>query len=137
METCDNLEYVGDPYDNMDLGEKKTHGISLYFQIIKVCGLIENTSNNVMRVIIQDAMEREGFSHGSKMDAYKTVADKIKVSMRTFIYWIKEWEALSYIRDSRRGQHSKTYSPILEDDKFREEFKSHVRENSKKQGNPI
>ena len=35
-ETCDILEYVGDPYDNMDLREKKTHGISLYFQIIKV-----------------------------------------------------------------------------------------------------
>ena len=82
-------------------------------------------------------METKGFSHGSKMDAYRTVADKIKVSLRTIIHWIKEFEALSYIRDSRRGKHSKTYSPILEDDDFREEFKSHVRENSKKQGNLI
>jgi hypothetical protein len=33
---CSNLEYVGDPYDSMDLGDKKIHGISLYYQLIKV-----------------------------------------------------------------------------------------------------
>jgi hypothetical protein len=37
QEICDNLAYLGDPYDDMDLEQKKVHGISLFYQLMKVC----------------------------------------------------------------------------------------------------
>ena len=37
LEICENLAYLGDPYDEMDLEQKKVHGISLFYQLMKVC----------------------------------------------------------------------------------------------------
>ena len=33
---CSRLEVVGDPYDTMNLADKKIHAISLYYQLVKV-----------------------------------------------------------------------------------------------------
>ena len=79
-------------------------------------------------------MESLGYSHGSKTEAYEKVATRFKVNVKTIQRWIKDFEAMSYIRESQQGKHSKTYSPILEDESFREDFKAYVKENSKKRG---
>ena len=79
-------------------------------------------------------MESFGYSHGSKTEAYEKVAARLKGNVHTIQRWIKDFEALSHIRESQQGKHSKTYSPILEDEDFREEFKAHVKENSKIRG---
>ena len=36
LDICTRLEYLGDPYENMDMTEKKVHGITYYYQLIKV-----------------------------------------------------------------------------------------------------
>jgi hypothetical protein len=82
-------------------------------------------------------MERDGSSRGSKEDAYEQVAARLKIGVRSIFTWVKDFEALNYIRESKRGKHAKTYCPILEDEIFRAEFKLHVKENSKKQGEII
>ena len=33
---CENLANIGDPFDNMSLEDKKVHGISLFYQLMKV-----------------------------------------------------------------------------------------------------
>ena len=35
-EITDHLDYLGDPYDQMDLLTKKHHALSMYYQILKV-----------------------------------------------------------------------------------------------------
>lgn len=83
----------------------------------------------------KDAIEAAGTSHGSKTGAYKTVADRVKVTERTVSNWVADFELMTIVRDSKRGKHSKTMSPITEDPEFREEFKDYVRQNSRKKGN--
>ena len=50
--------------------------------------------------------------------------------------WVREFEMMEYvITDSKRGKHSKTASPILNDPDFREEFKNYVKTSSCEKGN--
>ena len=32
----DNLDYLGDPYDQMDLHTKKQHALAMYYKLLKV-----------------------------------------------------------------------------------------------------
>ena len=73
--------------------------------------------------------------YGHKLDAYEVAAKTVNVGTSTIRSWVIEFEAQEYIADSRRGKHSKTESPNLEDLKFREEFKCRVRETSREQVN--
>ena len=68
------------------------------------------------------------------MDMYSEVASRLKIGVKTITVWIKDFEAMTYIRESQRGKHSKSYSPILQDERFRDVFKDYIKENSKKQG---
>ena len=79
-------------------------------------------------------MENDGQSYGCKIDAYAEIATRLNIGMKTVRMWIREFEALDYIRESQRGHHSKSYSPILQDDDFRDKFKAHIKENCRKQG---
>ena len=72
--------------------------------------------------------------YGHKIDAYEMAAKTVKVCTRTVRAWVQDYEATQYILQSKRGRHSKTSSPILEDLEFRERFKEHVRLNSRVQG---
>ena len=36
QQVTDNLDYLGDPMDQMDLLTKKHHALSMYYQILKV-----------------------------------------------------------------------------------------------------
>ena len=59
----------------------------------------------------------------------------MKVATSTVRSWVREFEMLEYVvLESRRGKHSKTPSPILNDMEFREEFKQHVRNTSRELG---
>ena len=40
----DNLDYLGDPYDQMDLHTKKQHALAMYYKLLKVRG--NNSSEN-------------------------------------------------------------------------------------------
>ena len=53
---------------------------------------------------------------------------------RTVSNWVADFELLTIVKDSKRGKHSKTMSPITEDPEFREMFKDYVRQNSRKAG---
>ena len=69
------------------------------------------------------------------MTAYSSVAASIRVSPTTVRSWISHFEMYEVIPKSERGHHSKvTYSPIVDDPEFREEFKIFVRENSRPKG---
>ena len=35
LDICTRLEYLGDPYENMNISEKKVHGITYFYQLIK------------------------------------------------------------------------------------------------------
>ena len=56
--------------------------------------------------------------YGQKLDAYEVAAKTVNVGTSTIRSWVIEFEAQEYIADSRRGKHSKTESPILDDLKF-------------------
>ena len=32
----ENLDYLGDPYDKMDIDTKKEHALSMYYEVLKV-----------------------------------------------------------------------------------------------------
>ena len=72
--------------------------------------------------------------YGHKIEGYKKAAKTVSVATRTVRSWVQDYEATQFIAESRRGRHSKTSSPILEDLEFREEFKEHVRQTSREQG---
>ena len=55
------------------------------------------------------------------------------MSARTVGTWAREFEASTYLKESKRGKHSKTPSP-MNSPEFREEFKAYVKENSRKSG---
>ena len=58
----------------------------------------------------------------------------MKVSPRTVSKWVLDYETYEYIVKSNRGQHSKVYSPIVNDPEFRDQFRAHVREVSRVKG---
>ena len=58
----------------------------------------------------------------------------MKVTARTVESWVHDFETDLFIADSKRGRHSKTESPIMDNLEFREEFKQHVRQTSREQG---
>ena len=68
------------------------------------------------------------------MEAYNNAAEIVKVAPKTVRMWVQDFEASECIAESRRGRHSKTSSPIVDDPDFREMFKDYVRSNSRKQG---
>ena len=72
--------------------------------------------------------------YGHKIEGYKKAAKTVNVATRTVRSWVQDYEATQFIAESRRGRHSKTSSPILEDFEFREEFKEHVRQTSREKG---
>ena len=72
--------------------------------------------------------------YGHKLDAFKVAANTVKVGTCTVRDWVRDFELQEYIVDSRRGKHSKTESPILDNPEFREEFKAYVRQSSREQG---
>ena len=71
------------------------------------------------------------------MAAYEHTANTVGAGSSTVRAWVREFETLEYILDSRRGKHSKTDCPILDDLEFREEFKTQVRKTSREQGKII
>ena len=81
--------------------------------------------------------EESGHIYGHKMQAYNKAAGIVKVAPKTVRMWVQDFEASECIADSRRGRHSKTSSPIVDDPEFRELFKNYVRNNSRKQGTII
>ena len=84
--------------------------------------------------ILQETIEVNEFSYGSRGSVYDKVARCLSLSVATVRNWIRDYEALNYIKESFQGKHSKIYSPIIEDLEFRSEFKSFVKENSKIRG---
>ena len=74
-----------------------------------------------------------GSQVGGKQSARQHAATLIGMSPRTIADWVRDFELTTYLADSHRGKHSKTISPINNSD-FREEFKTHVKENSRKSG---
>ena len=79
-------------------------------------------------------MQTEGTSYGFKMAAYQTVSDRIKVTEKTVRTWVKDFDMMMVVRESKRGKHSKTMSPIMNDPDFKAQFKEYVKSNSRKQG---
>ena len=79
----------------------------------------------------QDGIKSTGYSYGCRVEAISKVANLVKVNCSTVHNWIHDYEALSYIQESRRGHHSKESSPILYDTDFRDQFFAHMREASK------
>ena len=75
-------------------------------------------------------------NYGHKVKAYKEAASTVGVAESTIRAWVREFEMMEYvIADSKRGKHSKTASPILNDPDFREEFKNYVKTSSCEKGN--
>ena len=85
-------------------------------------------------IFSQDQLETTNTVYGHKLEAYRVAAQIVKVHTDTIREWVREFEMDKFIIDSRRGKHSKTSSPILEDLEFREQFRSHVRETARIQG---
>ena len=79
-------------------------------------------------------MSADGSSHGQKTAAYKTVSLRVKVTEKTVRNWVSDFEMMTIVRESRRGKHSKTMSPIADDPEFKLKFKEYVKTNSRKQG---
>ena len=57
----------------------------------------------------------------------------VGVSSRTVGHWVQDFETQTFVSESKRGRHSKTKSP-LNDEEFCSEFKAHVKENTRKKG---
>ena len=79
-------------------------------------------------------IEQEIGSHvGGKQKSREHSATLLGLSTRTVGDWVRDFEVTTYIVDSRRGKHSKTLTPI-NNPGFRQEFKDHVKQNSRKSG---
>ena len=85
---------------------------------------------------VQDGMAEDGSSYGLKMAAYKTVSQRVKVTEKTVRNWVSDFEMMTIVRESRRGKHSKTMSPIV-DTEFKLKFKEFVKTNSRRQGKNV
>ena len=75
-----------------------------------------------------------GCQVGAKQKSREHAGTLVALSPRTIAEWVRDFETTTYITESRRGKHSKTVSPI-NNPSFREEFRTHVKENSRKSGN--
>ena len=102
---------LGNPWDDVSFDEKKRFALHFYY-----CRLQE-----------------VGCQPGGKFKARAHAAMLVGVCARTIGTWARDFEALSYLKESQRGKHSKTISPINSQE-FREEFKTYVKENSRKSG---
>ena len=67
------------------------------------------------------------------MAACKTISERVKVTERTIRKWVEDFELVEILRDSKRGKHSKTISPMDNPD-FKAKFKEYVKTNSRKPG---
>ena len=76
---------------------------------------------------------QEAGSVGGKRKSLEHSALLVGLSSRTIGNWVREFETTTFIVESKRGRHAKTVTPI-NDEGFRAEFKSHVKENSRKPG---
>ena len=92
------------------------------------------TSKSDVPNSFQSKTEETGQIHGNKYKAYKKTAKTVKVATRTVQRWVQDFEVSQFISDSKRGRHSKTSSPILDNPDFREKFKDYVRQNSRVPG---
>ena len=68
------------------------------------------------------------------MAAYRKVSERLDITIKTVRNWICDFEVTNFMKMSHRGKHSKTTSPIVDNDEFKTLFKSFVKENSRKQG---
>ena len=68
-----------------------------------------------------------------KFSSREHSAALVGVSSRTIGQWVLDFETSTFIRESKRGRHSKTKTPINDED-FCAEFRSHVKENTRKKG---
>ena len=104
-------QVLGDPWEEISFDEKKKFGLHFYYNHLQEVG------------------SEVGGKHQARVHAGKLIG----ISGRTIGVWVREFELKTYLVESRRGKHSKTVSPITNAD-FREEFKSYVKENSRKSG---
>ena len=111
------LEILENPYDTMDIVQKKKHALFLYSKKQ------------------HEAISRGDRVSGSRAKLLSDVAEIVGVTVRTMTNWLNAFQADEEVRASRRGRHSSTRSPI-EDPSFRGKFCSYVRENSSVQGQP-
>ena len=82
-------------------------------------------------------MDVNDSSYGIKMAAYRTVSERVNVTEKTVRNWVSDFEMMTIVRETRRGKHSKTMSPIVDDPEFKFKFKDYVRTNSRRRGNDI
>ena len=78
--------------------------------------------------------EQTGNVYGHKIEAYNKTAEIVKVAPSSVRTWVQDYEVSEFIAESKRGRHSKTSSPIIDDPNFREKFKNYVRKNSREPG---
>lgn len=74
--------------------------------------------------------------YGHICNSYAFVASLVDVSEKSVRNWVHDWEINEIIRDSKRGHHPKTFTPIhnLE---FRKRFIKYVKENNKCKGKAV
>ena len=111
------LEILENPYDTMDIVQKKTHALFLYSK----------------RQL--EAIQKGDRVSGSRAKLLSDVAEIVGVTSRTMSNWLNAFQAQEEVRASKRGKHASTFSPI-QDPSFRTKFCSYVRENSHVQGKP-
>ena len=102
---------LGNPWDEVSLNEKKRFALHFYYS----------------------KLQEVGCQPGGKFCARKHAANLVDVCARTVGIWVREFEALTHLKESQRGKHSKTASP-MNSPEFREEFKAYVKDNSRKSG---
>jgi len=105
------MKILGNPWDGVSLDEKKQFALHFYYTHLQVVGC----------------------QVGAKQKSREHAGTLVALSQRTIAEWVRDFETTTYITESRRGKHSKTVSPI-NNPSFREEFRTHVKENSRKSG---
>ena len=88
----------------------------------------------VITSLFKEAMRAHNYSFGTRGSIFEKVSSKIHVHAQTVRDWIREFEGSNCLSESQRGKHTKTSSPILDNQEFRDEFKAYVKENSKIKG---
>ena len=88
------LEILENPYDTMDIVQKKTHALFLYSK----------------RQL--EAIQRGDRVSGSRAKLLSNVAEIVGVTSRTMSNWLNAFQAQEEVRASKRG---KLYDVVLED----------------------
>ena len=109
-------EEYDNPYDDMDMDTKKAHAIYFY--------------NKKMSQVLSSS---DTAFHSKSMSVKKKVAKLVGVGPKTVGKWVLEAWSQDELAKSKRGKHSKCYSPI-HDLQFRDEFCDFVRSNAKPKG---